>query len=546
MRCDGARPTCTQCLRGDRAIDCEYTDGNRRPRTLALEEDVARLQARVQELENPDTTTPSLTLHDPYMHNSQSTTSANLLPTYGSGATASNYSSGLGFDQVPRVPQEVNPARIQHAIDTISPYTHDLGVFLNLPRLRAHPTNIAPALRDALALMSLHLAQTSGGSQQSESASLSCALHSLTDAFSAANPRLGPQYYVQILQAQVLLAYYFHRVYQTPAAQCHANGAIALAVGLGLHMRSGDAPAPGLFNFVANCHPRLPRPSDAVEEQERVGAWWTIYSLVKFLEMIHPGPPVVATAVRITVPWPGSNDQSGVEHPGDTVALFLSTPNFNPQLGTAFGLQARASALLGEAHSLTAAHSRDPQISQTPDFRNRLNSLDHLLQNFFAGLPHPATIPVSPGAGNLHSLRQLLLTINLVALAQITLHRPFMSSHATSHKRCVDSAVRAVQSLNVLCEFAIANPMCMASLGAVFFVLHDELVHIRQRSRGHPSYNPGSPFSPGLATGQGSNQGEAEIVRALRKLVSVFRTMPEQYPLHASVYAKFEAAMSFA
>ena len=53
-------------------------------------------------------------------------------------------------------------------------------------------------------------------------------------------------------------------------------------------------------------------------------------------------------------------------------------------------------------------------------------------------------------------------------------------------------------------------------------------------------------------------------MRALRKLVSVFRTMPEQYPLHgkftsaltatlillrrfsASVYAKFEAAMSFA
>ena len=60
-------------------MDCEYTDGNRRPRTLALEEDVARLQARVQELENPDTTTPSLTLHDPYMQNPQSTTSANLL-----------------------------------------------------------------------------------------------------------------------------------------------------------------------------------------------------------------------------------------------------------------------------------------------------------------------------------------------------------------------------------------------------------------------------------------------------------------------------------
>jgi len=63
-------------------MDCEYTDGSRRPRTLALEEDIARLQARLQELENPDTTTPSLTLHDPYMQRPQSppaSASANLL-----------------------------------------------------------------------------------------------------------------------------------------------------------------------------------------------------------------------------------------------------------------------------------------------------------------------------------------------------------------------------------------------------------------------------------------------------------------------------------
>jgi len=203
---------------------------------------------------------------------------------------------------------------IRYRIDAISLYTIDLGVFLNLGRLRAHPENIIPALRDTLALFSSHLAQTPGSSAQqvlssspSESVLLSRALQSLAESFSAVNPRLGPQYYMQILQVQVLLAYYFHRVYQTPVAQCHANGAIAVAVGLGLHMRSSDGPTPGLFNFIANCHPRLPRPSDAVEEQERTGAWWTVYSLVKFLEMIHPGPPVVATAVRITVPWPGSN-----------------------------------------------------------------------------------------------------------------------------------------------------------------------------------------------------------------------------------------------
>ena len=76
---------------------------------------------------------------------------------------------------------------------------------------------------------------------------------------------------------------------------------------------------------------------------------------------------------------------------------------------------------------------------------------------------------------------------------------------------------------------------CQACWGAIFFVLHDEFVRIRtQRSRGHPNpgYNPGSPYNAGLAPGQaGSDQGEAEIVRALRKLASVFSTMPGQYPL---------------
>ena len=145
-------------------------------------------------------------------------------------------------------------------------------------------------------------------------------------------------------------------------------------------------------------------------------------------------------------------------------------------------------------HILTVYHPADPQISQTPDFRNRLNSLDHLLQNFFAGLPHPATIPVSPGAGNLHSLRQLLLTINLVALAQITLHRPFMSSHATSHKRCVDSAVRAVQSLNGLSEFAIANPMCMVSVVMLRQIIIDSLNTERCAMMNHD--NDRRPWAP--------------------------------------------------
>jgi hypothetical protein len=57
---------CGQCIRGNRPDDCEYTDGQGRSRTHMLEQDIARLQARVQELEHPERTTPAVALHHPY------------------------------------------------------------------------------------------------------------------------------------------------------------------------------------------------------------------------------------------------------------------------------------------------------------------------------------------------------------------------------------------------------------------------------------------------------------------------------------------------
>lgn len=79
QKCDSARPVCTPCLRGERAEDCEYTDGQHRPLTLTLEEDIARLRERVRELENPEATLP-VELHAPYA---------------GAGAGASEPSTGM-------------------------------------------------------------------------------------------------------------------------------------------------------------------------------------------------------------------------------------------------------------------------------------------------------------------------------------------------------------------------------------------------------------------------------------------------------------------
>ncbi|KAH9922618.1 uncharacterized protein B0H18DRAFT_879225 [Fomitopsis serialis] len=50
-KCDGGRPICGPCIRSHREAECEYLDGPRPSRKQVLEEEIARLQERVQELE---------------------------------------------------------------------------------------------------------------------------------------------------------------------------------------------------------------------------------------------------------------------------------------------------------------------------------------------------------------------------------------------------------------------------------------------------------------------------------------------------------------
>lgn len=57
---------CGPCVRSSRIEDCEYTDAQGRSRTQLLEENIARLESRIRELENPEENISTVTLHDPY------------------------------------------------------------------------------------------------------------------------------------------------------------------------------------------------------------------------------------------------------------------------------------------------------------------------------------------------------------------------------------------------------------------------------------------------------------------------------------------------
>lgn len=184
-------------------------------------------------------------------------------------------------------------------------------MFLDIGRLRSGAPHSLPALCSTITLWSVHLSHLqSVVSEQTlfdEPALLSRALHQLSDALSATGSALSPQHFMHILQTEVLLSFYLLRTGQALAARYHASAALSLAIGLRLHTRAGEAPSASLFDFMGSFHPQLPPPSDAIEEKERVDAFWTVFSLDRCLEAIHNGPSAANSAIRITVSWPSSN-----------------------------------------------------------------------------------------------------------------------------------------------------------------------------------------------------------------------------------------------
>ncbi|KIK79728.1 hypothetical protein PAXRUDRAFT_833952 [Paxillus rubicundulus Ve08.2h10] len=373
MKCDGIRPICTQCTRGDRAEDCEYTDGNRRPRTLVLEEDIARLRARVQELENPQNAIPSIELYPPYMSPSTANPSVSGTPYQPSmeppsaflstsSPTTSSTDSGWGYDGPPQ-------RNVQQCLTILAPHAAELGLFLNIDRLRAQNTRIFPGLHSTLTLWSTYLSQrhVNVSEQNLEFALLSHAQHRISDALTVGSSTQDPQVFMHIIQTEALISCHLQRTGEPLGARYHASAALSLALGLRLHLRSGEAPSAHLFDFVGHSYPQLPPPLDATEEKERVDAFWTVYTLDRCLGDIYNGPPGMNHAMMITAPWPSSDwsneGQSSFMTSSvnvtntNTVLQFLTGQDRDLSGDSPLGLQAKASVLLSEAASIAASYA---------------------------------------------------------------------------------------------------------------------------------------------------------------------------------------------
>lgn len=93
----------------------------------------------------------------------------------------------------------------------------------------------------------------------------------------------------------------------------------------------------------------------------------------------------------------------------------------------------------------------DHTISRSAAFRACFGKLDALLQRCLSAAMTMATVPLGR-EWQTQDQAQALVTVHLIALAHVTLHRPFISTYGPSRRRCVEGALSVVRVLDQLGE----------------------------------------------------------------------------------------------
>ncbi|PFH53244.1 hypothetical protein AMATHDRAFT_45528 [Amanita thiersii Skay4041] len=526
IKCDGVKPMCGPCRRHPKEDECEYSDGPTRSRTQILEETVSRLAARVHELEHPNDTTPSVTLHDPYtsgrVHDrdpynkspsllflsepiqaaasfSPSSTSSSLPSAVDySGSNASLSLPVRNFSSSPFVAsEEPSPTVVSNLyvngvmekkstlltlasclvsrLDRFLPHASIFGFFLNPIR----PTH---GLLHAICLWGTHLSRTEG-SQPSERIYLQRALQS------SATDLLGnhPYKILHTIQAEVLLSHYFFRIGRFVEAKAHCGSAISLVLSTGWHkIRSVNQLSSAVLGVSADSLVYMPPPRDNDEETERVNGFWSVFMLQKILAIALETSSAVcgafeAPGMLIDTPWPLDIDEFGQgllapEVQGNlTIRTFLSG-SFSSDLSYS-ALSIQASVLLHRATHLSCQWSTTMQQRDYQTLSNSFQSTQQLIERFRASLPPLASVPRG-------HLRTLLLAYSLTDAAIIKLHGTFAypSGWADTPSRllCLEAAKCLGMSSTLLsADIGLVSPV-MATLWALACnVFVDEITRIR-------------------------------------------------------------------
>ncbi|PPQ67854.1 hypothetical protein CVT25_010293 [Psilocybe cyanescens] len=543
IKCDGEKPICGPCRNHPRDDECEYADGPGRSRTKTLEDTVSRLEARLLELENPDSSTPSVVLHDPYpspfqiqrlsksppLHLSEPPAVFGPLSPFSPTSTTSSLPSGRHWNNFSTLREKTeltgssgsstSPIRypiampylgieeppyghLQASLDVFFLHAPQFGFFLNVNSFRhsallafnlGHPSRPTPGLLNVVHLLGIHFSQPEA-LQGQESALLTRAVQYVaTDLMST-----HPNKVIHTLQAEVLLAYYFFRTGSLLEAKCRTGTAISLALGSGLHkIRSANFMVPSTIGIGSHDQAYfLPHPSDTLQEAERINGFWAVLVLHKFITVALEVPAHVcgaleAPGMQIDTPWPIDIDQfeEGIIPPelqgNSTVRAFLNgylVDNRNSDSSTA--LATKAAILFHRAAHLTGQWSPNMSPRDKVAYDAAAKSVNTLLDSFRTNLgPIPKLSPRDP------SVRTVLLTHALVDAASIKLHWIFSYAYPESKQICLSAARNMVNYGDLdLQSLMIINPIMGNLWMTACLVFVDEISRTRQMQSAWPEH----------------------------------------------------------
>ncbi|KAL0068100.1 hypothetical protein AAF712_004760 [Marasmius tenuissimus] len=538
IKCDGAKPVCGPCLRAPKETECSYTDHP--TRTKILEQSVARLQARVRELEasgggNSSNSSsegeqveavnisPSFSPHIPEVEPSF-TRSDSAFDIHSFNAYGDIFNTG--FDTMSlEVPPEPSPSVIEALLDNFLPHAIHFGFFLHPYRFRTSALLLlpfgdsnrpAPALLTAAYLWGIHLSQDQLFKSY-EPIFLQRALNHISISSSSADydNAYAPTRIIHTIQAQVLLSTYFFRTNRFLEADIHINSAISLCLSSGLHKLRSQTYTPTVLGVFGGREAYLGPPRDFIEEGERIGAFWTVFSVQRCLT-VALGTSSASFGMledpdtQIDTPWPlgieeyEKGNYSPESNGFRTIDMFVRGESADTYLN--MPAYFKGVVLLQKAFCLCRRFRAGLASNELDAFTAKCNALERSISRFQATLPpldddslglghdnspgdgSQGSRPTSSSPSMTESQRQTLaLTYALTTCAYLKIQTIFFhcgSLHARTRALAVAHSITQIIQNNL----RPGNTYLIPILGTIVLVacqtFADELERMKNGSKG--------------------------------------------------------------
>ncbi|KAJ7306149.1 hypothetical protein DFH08DRAFT_976083 [Mycena albidolilacea] len=345
---------------------------------------------------------------------------------------------------------------VQMLLDHFLPHATQFGFFLHVDSFResavslwADPLRPSPALLSAVYLWGAHLS-SSQPPLSSEPVFLKRAKQSVSVEISEKSNAL---LLLHTIQAQVLLSTYLFHNNRFLEAEFHVNGAATLALGYQLHkIRSARPVPPPLLGVSAlsmgEVYPAPP--ADALEEGERIRAFWTVACLQSTLNIVLDAAAssnfsiLESSGADIDTPWPLEmyDYALGALPPAyrgqETLRTFFTEDP--PPASPVPTLYAKAAVLLQRATRLSSKWSPNLDAQETAAYAVSRAWLDGRIAGFWETLP-----PLAAFYADSANARTLMLAYGMTAAAAIALHRApgSVTVDPNAQTKCV-SAARAL------------------------------------------------------------------------------------------------------